>query len=174
MISRTLFIIIGICASQLLFSQTISSEKSEAKFALSNLGFNTVNGTLTGMEGSIDFNPNELDNSSFQVCVKVNTIKTGIDKRDEHLLGEDFFHSEKYPTICFKSESINKTGTSYETTGKLTMHGVTKTVSIPFTFADNTFMGSFIMSRLAFKVGEDTSTFSAGDEIEIEIICITQ
>lgn len=174
MLSRICLTCIGLLAGLTLFSQSIISQNSEVRFALSNLGLNTVRGTITGMEGNINFNTNDLSTSDFNVCVKVSTIETGISKRDEHLKEKDFFHESKYPTICFKSDSIKKTPTGYETTGTLILRGVKKTVTIPFEYIDKTFKGTFIIYRLDYKVGEDTSTFTAGNEIEIEIICVVE
>src|SRR5690606_40565549 len=54
---------------------------------------------------------------------------------------DNFFAVETYATICFKSVSVSKTNNGYSTTGELSIHGVTKTVTIPFTFKNNTFIG---------------------------------
>ena len=65
------------------------------------------------------------------MTVDVNTINTRIDARDKHLRSADFFDVEKYPKMTFKSTSIRKTGDNkYELKGDLTMHGITKPVTV--------------------------------------------
>ena len=59
------------------------------------------------------------------------SIDTAIAKRDEHLRGEDFFNVSKYPEITFKSRHVKQTGPNTgEITGDLTMHGVTRTITL--------------------------------------------
>jgi len=66
------------------------------------------------------------------VTIKVASIDTANDKRDEHLRNPDFFDAAAYPDITFKSTQVAKKGDGYVATGTLTMRGVSKTVSIPF------------------------------------------
>jgi polyisoprenoid-binding protein YceI len=61
----------------------------------------------------------------------VKTISTGVEERDSHLKGPDFFDAVKYPSITFVSTSTTKSSaTSYTVKGNLTMHGVTKPVTL--------------------------------------------
>jgi len=67
---------------------------------------------------------------------------TGVEERDTHFKSADFFDVAKYPTVTFVSTSVTKSGAgSYSVTGDLTMHGITKpvtlalTVSAPFNHA---------------------------------------
>jgi len=53
------------------------------------------------------------------------------------------------------------------------MHGVTKNVSIPFTYSNGEFKGNLKISRFDYKVGEDTGTFMVGEDVKIEIIAVT-
>ena len=62
------------------------------------------------------------------------TINTGIEARDKHLRTADFFDAEKYPVISFKSSSFKKVSErKYNVTGELTMHGITKAVTLEAT-----------------------------------------
>lgn len=152
--------------------QTIDSQNSKVSFSVSNLVFNTVKGTFSGMNGEIIFNPDNLSSSNFEVCINVSSINTGNKKRDNHLRNEDFFDVDNHPEICFSSSQIIKTDTAYKTTGTLSMHGVTKTIDIPFTFTNNQLIGDFKVMRLDYNVGEGTGNFSIGKEIDIQIMCI--
>lgn len=155
-------------------AQSIDKSNSKVSFEISNFRVNDVEGTFTGMEGKVNFDPSDLNNSSFDVCIDAASVNTGIKKRDNHLRTSDFFYVEKYPNICFKSTSISKKGDQYITTGMLTMHGVTKTVMIPFTYSGKTFTGSLKLKRKVYNIGEDTSTFTVGDDVTITIKCVVK
>lgn len=155
-------------------NQDIDTNTSEVSFKISNLGLNTVKGTFKNMTGTFNFNPADLENSNFDICIEVSTIDTGNNKRDTHLRSEDFFEVEKYPNICFTSISVVKHDGKYLTTGNLTIHGVTKVVEIPFEFTNNTFTGDFELERLDYKIGEDTGTFMVGSTANITITCVVK
>src|SRR5436309_520942 len=131
-------------------------DKSEIKFTIKNFGLNTT-GSLNGLKGSIVFNPSDLASSSFSVSVDVNTINTGIDTRDSHLKKEEYFDAEKFPTINFVSTNITGNNNAYTVTGKLTMKGVTKVISFPFTTQNENgslvLTGNFSIDRKDFGVG---------------------
>ena len=63
-----------------------------------------------------------------------------------------WFDAEKYPTIHFTSSSFAKTADGYSVTGTLDMHGVQKEITIPFTFNNNVFAGSFSVNRLDYNI----------------------
>lgn len=152
-------------------AQTINIEKSVVHFKIGSMGFKTVKGTFDGMRGVVVFDPKNLAAARFDVCLDASTVCTGIKKRDEHLRNEDFFEVDRYPHICFQSAEIVKTNDGYKAVGDLVMHGVTRKVEIPFSYAGGTFQGSLNLKRLDYKVGEDTGTFMVSDEVEITIIC---
>lgn len=82
--------------------------------------FNDVSGTF-----------NIADGGSIDITVKTDSIDSGNAKRDAHLKSPDFFSSKEFGEITFKSSSIKKTGEStFEATGQLTLHGVTKDVTV--------------------------------------------
>ena len=155
-----------------LSAQSINAEKSVVKFKTTALMVDSVNGTFTGMKGEIQFDVNDLSGSSFNVCIDPSSVNTENQKRDDHLKNEDFFEVSKYLEICFVSTSIKKTKSGFETTGNLSMHGITKEIKIPFTFENNTFTGELKIKRLNYKIGEDYGSFTASKEAEIEIVCV--
>ena len=71
---------------------------------------NTVKGSFDKATGDIAFYPDKPENSRFNITVSAKTIDTGNDKRDRHLLEEDFFHVDKYPEIRIESESVSSLG----------------------------------------------------------------
>jgi polyisoprenoid-binding protein YceI len=58
------------------------------------------------------------------------SINTGNKKRDDHLKGPDFFNVKQFPKLTFKSTKVEKKGDAYSVTGDLTIHGVTKSVTV--------------------------------------------
>jgi len=141
-------------------AQTLTpvDESSSVKFVIKNFGFN-VTGSIKGLKGTINFDPNNLASSSFDVTVDVQTINTGIDMRDDHLRSDDYFDVKTYPQIHFVSTRVtnsNKPGT-YFVFGKLTIKQTTKEVSFPFTVQPqpdgSLFKGEFKMNRRDFSIG---------------------
>jgi len=153
-------------------AQKIDSEKSVVYFKVSNLGFNTVEGTFKGLNGEVYINDQNLAESSIKACLKVSTVNTGNSTRDEHLLKDEFFATDTYPQICFNSSSFNKTKEGYLVKGLLSIRGISKEVSIPFQLKNGVFSGHFSIKRLDFKVGEDYNTFTIGNAVELEITCV--
>lgn len=154
-----------------LISIEINKEKSVVNFSAKNMWVNTVEGTIKNFKGSIDFDKNNPENSKFEVCINPATIDTDNKERDDHLKDPDFFEVEKYSTICYKSSSVIKSKDGYVTKGKLTMHGVTKDVSINFKQEGDKLFGKFELDRFDYKIGEDFNTFVIGKTIEVEIVC---
>jgi polyisoprenoid-binding protein YceI len=73
-------------------------------------------------------------NSKITATIAVSSITTGVEERDTHLKSPDFFDVAKYPAITFVSTSVSKSSaTSYSVTGDLTMHGVTRPVTLAVT-----------------------------------------
>ena len=143
---------------------------STLKFTIKNLGFG-VDGSFTGFEGTINFNPQNLAASNFDVTVSATTVNTDNSLRDEHLKGDSFFDVKNYPRIKLTSTQITnvKSGT-YMFNGLLTMKGKAKPIKFPFEATQSgdgfVFKGSFKMNRKDFGVG-GTSTVS--DELEVMI-----
>ena len=139
-------------------AQTLTpvAESSTVKFKIKNLGFN-VNGSFSGLKGSIKFSPENASAGSFDVTIDANTVNTDNNTRDNHLRKEEFFDVEKYPHIRFVSTKISGSGGKYTVNGKLTIKDVTKEISFPFTAKEEQggvlFDGDFKINRKDFHVG---------------------
>ncbi|MFY0254115.1 YceI family protein [Chitinophaga sp. 30R24] len=142
-----------------------TDDGSQVKFTIVNhLVFTTtVNGYLKGLKGNITFDPQNLKTAVIDATVKVSTINTGIAKRDRDLLGEKYFNAEKYPVIRILSTSVVSAGKpdTYQLIATLTIKGVTKTVSFPFTavLVSNACQlnAQFTINRHDFGVGPDNA-----------------
>lgn len=91
-----------------------------------------VKGRFTQTRGTILYDAARPESSSVTVIIDANSIDTGWPHRDEHLRTDDFFDVAKYPTIMFQSTRIERRGADLIASGPFTMHGVTKTIAIPF------------------------------------------
>jgi polyisoprenoid-binding protein YceI len=149
----------------LLFSSQLCAQAYEPvdsasviTFKIKNLGFNTT-GSFSGLAGAIRFNPDSLDGCNFDVHIEAKTVNTGVEMRDDHLRSDDYFDVKNYPQISFVSEKVSgakKNGTLF-VSGKLTIKGITKAISFPFTAEPVSdgylFKGEFKLNRRDFKVG---------------------
>jgi polyisoprenoid-binding protein YceI len=91
----------------------------------------TTQGKFTKFNGKIDVDREHPENSSVTAQIDVRSIDTNIKKRDDHLRSAEFFNVEKFPHITFKSRSVKRTGPeSGDVLGDLTMHGVTKPITL--------------------------------------------
>lgn len=107
---------------------------SEVGFTVRHLVSN-VRGRFDEFSGKINMDAKNLPASSVEFHIKATSIDTAVPDRDKHLRSADFFDVEKYPEISFKSDSIKATGRDkYDVTGTLTMHGVSKKVTLPVAF----------------------------------------
>lgn len=168
---QILIFIVLVSTSFLAQSQTINTADSKVEFEVSNFKFNTVEGSLSDLNGTVKFNKNAANEAYFKVCVPVNTIQTGIEKRDEHLLTADFFDADNYPNLCFESQSVTQTASGYLAKGILTIRGVSKQIELPFKVQNNALVGSFTINRFDYNVGADTGTLTVGSEVEVSIYC---
>jgi polyisoprenoid-binding protein YceI len=105
--------------------------------AHSHIGFSVshilgkVPGEFKDYDGGFSFDPKSPEKSKVKVTIQVASINTGIDKRDEHLKSPDFFDAAKYPTVTFVSKTVTAAGDQkYSVVGDLTIHGVTKSVTL--------------------------------------------
>ncbi|MDX6695285.1 MAG: hypothetical protein QOF02_2888 [Blastocatellia bacterium] len=105
-------------------------------FAIRHLEINWVEGRFKDFSGVIHYDDKDVTKSSVEFTAKIESIDTGVAPRDKHLRTADFFDAEKYPEMTFKSTSIERKGKNgYVLNGDLTLKGVTKPVSLPFTIA---------------------------------------
>jgi polyisoprenoid-binding protein YceI len=119
-------------ASALADSYDIDGAHSQVGFTVKHLGISLVHGKFTKYTGTIEIDDKNVANDKVNVEIDATSIDTGVEKRDGHLKSPDFFDTAKFPKITFVSKSA-KAGAAagkIEVTGDLTMHGVTKSVTL--------------------------------------------
>jgi polyisoprenoid-binding protein YceI len=104
-------------------------------FSIRHNEISLVSGRFKDFSGAIHYDAKDVSRSSVEFTAKVQSIDTGVEGRDKHLRSADFFEVEKYPELTFKSTSIARKGKAYVLTGDLTLKGVTKQISLPFTIS---------------------------------------
>ena len=111
----------------------LDSTHASVGFSVRHLMVSKVAGSFADVSGTVTYDAEDPARSSVSVTIKTASIDTNNDDRDQHLRSADFFDAEKYPEITFVSTSVEAKGDALVVTGKLSMHGTTRLVSIPFT-----------------------------------------
>jgi polyisoprenoid-binding protein YceI len=116
----------GLAAEQ----YTLDAAHSQVSFRVRQY-VSVVTGKFTDFSGTVTFDSAHWERSHVEATIPVKSIDTGIAARDHHLLASDFFDAEKYPTITFRSTSVQLMGERVaDVHGDLTMHGKTLPVVI--------------------------------------------
>lgn len=151
----------------------IDPTHSFVEFRIQHLGFSWLYGRFNDVSGEFTYDESKPDGSSFSVEIVTNSVDTNHVERDKHLRGKDFLEVSKYPKATFKSKSFD--GNTLE--GLLTLHGVSKSISIDVTKVGEGkdpwggYRAGFL-GKVAFKksdFGIDYNLGPAGEMIEFEL-----
>ena len=101
------------------------------QFRIQHLGYSWLYGRFNDFSGSFSYDEDAPNASQVEVVIKTTSLDSNHAERDKHLRSDDFLDVSKHPEATFKSTSYEETGTDTATlTGDLTLHGVTKPVTI--------------------------------------------
>ena len=150
--------------STTLFAQTKwTADKAHSKigFAVRHMMLSDVDGNFRKFEAHLISSKEDFTDAVFEITIDAASINTDNESRDNDLKSDHFFDVEKYPEIRFKSTSISKTGDkNYKVTGNLTMHGVTKPVTLDLTLNG---VGQSMMTHKPVAGFKVTGTLSRTD-----------
>ena len=136
-ILTVLFALAAAVATAPLFAAetyTVDKAHSDVSFQIRHFA-SKVRGSFNDFDGTIQADPAKPEMSSVVFTIKTASINTNNPDRDKHLRSADFFDAEKQPEITFKSSRFTTAGKDkYNVAGTLTMHGVSKEVTLPVTF----------------------------------------
>jgi len=108
----------------------LDPENSSAGFVVKHV-FSKVRGLFAQPRGTVVLDEAAPANTKISATINVNLLTTGVEERDAHLKSADFFDAAKFPTLTFVSTGVSRSGPeSYSVTGNLTMHGVTRPVTL--------------------------------------------
>jgi polyisoprenoid-binding protein YceI len=111
----------------------IDPTHSEVSFTVRHLMVSKVRGTFTKFSGTITIGDDPLE-SSVEAAVDLASIDTREPNRDAHLRSPDFFHTDQYPEMTYRSTAVRADGDGFLVEGELTLHGVTRPVPLQLEF----------------------------------------
>lgn len=125
-----------------LFAQkvwTADPYHSKLGFTVTHLGIADVPGHFDKFDVTITSSKADFSDAKVEMTAQVNSINTRVEPRDNHLKSADFFDAEKFPVMSFTSTSIKTLSkNNYELKGNLTLHGITKPVTVKMTYRGTT------------------------------------
>lgn len=161
----------------------VDKSHSEATFQVRHL-ITKVRGHFSDFEGAIAYDEASPERASVSLTIQAASIDTSEPDRDTHLRSADFFAVEEFPTVTFHSAAVMKQGgNSLRVTGDLTIHGVTKSITVPVTFLGAAkdpwgnsriaFEGEYTINRKEFGLNWNAALeaggFLVGDEVKIGV-----
>ena len=180
---RKLFFAVILLLQISAFAQTTTWKNdkmhSKLKFTVTHLLVSDVDGLFKNFDVTITTNKPDFSDAIFELSADAASINTEVDMRDNDLKSANFFDVTTYPKITFKSTSIKPDGQNkYKLTGNLTMHGVTKPVTMDLWYRGTTqnsmgkkaagFKLTGNLKRSDFQIGSNTPSAIVSDEIEIK------
>ena len=139
-----------------------------------------VDGEFKDFSATITAAKPDFSDAQFQLTANTTSVNTGVDPRDNHLKTDAFFDVAKYPTLTFTSTGITQTSQNhYKLTGSLTLHGVTKPVTLDLWYrgtiisplnkaADAGFQVTGVIKRSDFNFGSGFGASLLSDEVAVK------
>lgn len=149
-------------------------------FRIKHLGFSWIAGRFDKFSGTFSYDDKNPDASKVKIEIDTTSIDTNHAERDKHLRAADLLDTEMFPTATFESTSVKSSGPDKATiTGNLTLHGVTKEVSInaervgggkdPWGGYRDGFTGTTTLKLADFGIMRDLGPFSKEVELTLDI-----
>ncbi len=156
------------------------SAHSEVDFTIKHLAISNVHGRFGKVDATILYDDKDITKSTVNATIDVTGVDTGEAPRDNHLKSDSFFDVAKFPTATFVSTSVAKGGSGLTVTGNLTLHGVTKPVTLdvdgptaPVTGMDKKphagFSATTTIHRSDFNLGTSFPAAVLGEDVKITI-----
>lgn len=141
----------------------IDAIHSTVSFAVRHMMVSTVRGRFNVLRGHLHIDESQPANSWIEAEVDAASIDTHNEQRDAHLRSTDFFATDTYPLITFKSTQVEHLGgQEYRVTGDLTMHGVTKPITFEAEYSGQSFMMGVQRAGLTAKTKINRKDFDLG------------
>ena len=174
-----LFLLTINLAAQTVWKQ--DPNHSKLGFTVTHLSIADVTGYFTKFDVSVTSSQADFSDAVIEMTADINSVNTGIEARDNHLKTADFFDAATYPTMTFKSTSIEKSGDkTFKLKGNLTMHGITKEITVELIhrgtiqnpMANNADVAGLqilgTLKRSDFNIGPNFPDFAISDEVRIK------
>lgn len=152
---------------------------SFVQFKIKHLGYSTLIGRFNDVSGEFTHDPADPEASKIAVEIDAGSVDTNHAERDKHLRSEDFLNVQEFPKVSFVSTKYTGDDQSGTLEGILTLHGVTKPVSLevkkigegddPWGGYRAGFEGTTSIARKDFDMGYDLGPASESMELELFI-----
>ena len=158
----------------------VDNAHSKLAFSITHLGISDVTGLFKNFDVKVITSKDDFSDATFEMTADVATIDTEVEMRDNHLKSADFFDVAKFPKLQFKSTAIRPAGKDrYKLTGDLTLHGITKSVTMDLWYRGTVenpmskkptsgFQVTGTIKRSDFGVGEKFPAPMLSDEVRIK------
>lgn len=121
---------------------TVESKHTQVHFSVMHMGFTPYSGSFSDASGTLDLNPAKPAETRVSISVPTASAWTPVQKLTDELRSPMFFDPAKYPAMTFVSDRVTFRGTRATIVGKLTMHGVTRPLTLEASFVGaGTMMG---------------------------------
>ncbi|CAM4011230.1 YceI family protein [Vreelandella rituensis] len=147
------------------YAVDIEGQHAFIQFKISHLGFSYILGDFEEFSGQFHYDADNLEASSVEMEVQVNSLDTNHAERDRHFLSDDFLDADEYPTASFVSTGFESTGDNEGVvTGDLTLHGQTQQIEM-----DVTLMGEGDDPWGNYRAGFEGSTMLTLSDFDIDM-----
>jgi polyisoprenoid-binding protein YceI len=110
---------------------TVDPSHSEVQFKVKHLVISTVTGNFASYSGEVEAAGEDFEDANITFKADIDSISTNDEKRDNHLVSEDFFYADEYPHLTFESTSFEKVADGeYKITGDMTIRGKTNEIEL--------------------------------------------
>ena len=152
---------------------------SFVSFRISHLGVSMLQGRFDTIDGAFTWDKDNPSRAKVDITIKTASVNTNHAERDKHIRGQDFLDIDKYPEATFESTGFSGDASSGTLTGDLTLHGVTRPVSIAMTLVGEGpdpwggyragFSGSTSIKRSDFGISYDLGPAAESMQFDITI-----
>lgn len=183
---KRLFVLTGILAlaGPMAMAQTSTwvpdKAHSEVNFSILHMSLSHVHGRFGNIGGTINWSDSDITKSTVNVTIDIASVDTSQTARDNHLKTPDFFDAAQFLTATFVSTGVTKTGSGLTVNGNLTLHGVTKPVTLavegptgPVDGMDHKqhagFSATTTINRTDFGIGSKFPAAAVGNDVKLNI-----
>lgn len=153
-----LFVVVALVGSAFTFVQSTGWKSSTDNYSVSFKG-DKIEGVFKGLTSKVTIDQEHPEKSKISASIDAKTVNTGNGMMNKHAQSSDALDTKKYGTISFESTSVVKKDGKFEATGKLTLKGVTKTITILFAFDEKSdqaqLSGSFIVNTKDYGISRN-------------------
>ncbi|MER5257042.1 YceI family protein [Streptomyces sp. NPDC002855] len=110
---------------------TIDRPHSRIGFSVRHAMVTTVRGAFADYDSTLYFDGARPSESRAEIVIRIASVDTGVEQRDTHLIGADFFDARRHPEMSFRSTStVHEGGETFRMAGDLTIRGVSRPVEL--------------------------------------------